>query len=187
MHISQSKEACMAEAQSIDKIETNTKDEQDFDNMFEEDETVSSDSNSQENSFELLTHDKIKANLCGSIITLEKGYAKTTLQTTTDMALDDIGLIHSGFVIAAADYAAAVSVNEANLVMIDSRSKLLAPARLHDLIIFEAKAKFEESKKREIKVIGKINDIKVYEGIFHAVVLEKHILKNDIKHMKRQK
>ena len=101
------------------------------------------------------------------------------------MVLDDLGLIHSGFIFGAADYAAAVAVNEPNVVIIGSRSKFLAPAKIDDLIEFEAKAKFEDSRKREIKVSGFINDIKVYEGLFQAVVLEQHIFKTKIKNAGR--
>jgi len=158
--------------------------EENFDNAFEEEknESMYEIDERQEN---LKTHDKIRANLCGTIIKLEAGYSKTTLQTTNDMSVDDLGLIHSGFIFGAADYAAAVAVNEPNVVIIGSRSKFLAPAKVDDLIEFVAKAKFEDSRKREIKVIGHINDIKIYEGIFSAVVLEQHIFKTKIKNAGR--
>jgi len=158
--------------------------EEDFSNAFgdEEGESLHAVDDKKE---DLKTHDKIRTNLCGTIIKLDNGYSKTTLQTTKEMVLDDLGLIHSGFIFGAADYAAAVAVNEANVVVIGSRSSFLAPAKLNDLIEFEAKAKFEDSRKREIKVIAKINDIKIYEGIFHAVVLEQHIFKTKIKNAGR--
>jgi acyl-coenzyme A thioesterase PaaI-like protein len=132
---------------------------------------------------DLRTHTKIKKKLCGTIISFEQGYAKTTLQTTNDMIIDEYGLIHSGFIFSAADYAAAVAVNEDNVVIIGGRSKFLAPAKLNDLIEFEAHAKFEDSRKREIKVDGYINDIRIFEGVFQAVILENHILKTKIKQL----
>lgn len=160
--------------------------EEDFSNAFgEEQDEVEPLHSIDEKNEDLQTHDKIRTNLCGTIIKLTNGYSKTTLQTTKDMILDDLGLIHSGFIFGAADYAAAVAVNEPNVVIIGSRSKFLAPAKLDDLIEFEARAKFEDSRKREIKVIGYINEIKVYEGIFQAVVLEQHIFKTKIKNAKR--
>ncbi|MBL0686922.1 MAG: PaaI family thioesterase [Sulfurospirillum sp.] len=146
----------------------------------DEDELESYDLVNEKNN-DLKTHEKIKINLCGNIIELDSGYSKTTLQTTQDMVLDDLGLIHSGFIFGAADYAAAIAVNEANFIVIDSRSQFLAPAKLNDLIEFEATAKFENSRKREIKVIANINEIKIFEGIFHAVILEEHILKRKAK------
>ena len=159
--------------------------EEDFSNAFGDDEEGESLHSIDEIKEDLKTHSKVRSNLCGTILKLDAGYAKTTLQTTKDMILDDLGLIHSGFIFGAADYAAAVAVNEPNLVIIGSRSKFLAPAKIEDLIEFEAKAKFEDSRKREIKVSGFINEVKVYEGIFQAVVLEQHIFKTKIKNVSR--
>lgn len=159
--------------------------EEDFSNAFGDEDDQESLHEIDEKKEDLKTHDKIRTNLCGTIIKLDNGYSKTTLQTTKEMVLDDLGLIHSGFIFGAADYAAAVAVNEANVVVIGSRSSFLAPAKLNDLIEFEAKAKFEDSRKREIKVVAKINDIRIYEGTFHAVVLEQHIFKTKIKNAGR--
>ena len=159
--------------------------EENFDNEFEEPQENSSVYETDQKQEDLQTHSKIRSNLCGTIIKLEAGSSKTTLQTTKEMSVDDLGLIHSGFVFGAADYAAVVAVNEPNVVIIGSRSKFLAPAKVDDLIEFVAKAKFEDSRKREIKVTGHINDIKVYEGLFNAVVLEQHIFKTKIKNAGR--
>jgi len=159
--------------------------EEDFSNAFGDEEEGESLHNIDEKKEDLKTHSKIRSNLCGTIIKLDTGYSKTTLQTTKEMVLDDLGLIHSGFVFGAADYAAAVAVNEPNVVIIGSRSKFLAPAKIDDLIEFEAKAKFEDSRKREIKVSGFINEVKVYEGVFQAIVLEQHIFKTKIKNAGR--
>ena len=159
--------------------------EEDFSNAFGDEEENKLPQSTDEKKDDLKTHNKIRENLCGTIIKLNTGYSKTTLQTTKEMTLDDLGLIHSGFIFGAADYAAAVAVNEQNLIIIGSRSSFLAPAKIDDLIEFEAKAKFEDSRKREIKVTGYINEIKIYEGIFHAVVLEKHIFKTNIKNAGR--
>ena len=159
--------------------------EENFDNAFE-DEVDNTVYEPNERNEDLQTHDKIRSHLCGSIIKLEAGYSKTTLQTTKEMSLDDFGLIHSGFIFGAADYAAAVAVNEPNVVIIGSRSKFLAPAKVDDMIEFVAYAKFEDSRKREIKVTGHINEIKVFEAVFQAVVLEQHIFKTKIKNAGRK-
>ncbi|MBE0492050.1 MAG: PaaI family thioesterase [Sulfurospirillum sp.] len=154
-----------------------------FNSSFEEHE--SQEQNSFQDQDELKTHNRIRNNLCGTIIKLEQGASRVNLQTTKEMVVDDFGLIHSGFIASAADYAASVAINEENLVIIASRIKFLAPAKLNDLIEFTAKAKFEDSRKREIRVSGYINEIHVFEGIFQAVILENHILKADIKHLKK--
>ncbi|MDD3344264.1 MAG: PaaI family thioesterase [Sulfurospirillaceae bacterium] len=137
----------------------------------------------ESNSFlneDLLTHTKIKTNFSGNLTELKKGFAKVILQTTNDMVVDEFGLIHNGFIFGASEYAAVAAINEENVVIIGCRSKFFAPAKLGDIIEFEAKGRFEEARKREAKVIGTINGVKVYEGIFQAVILEKHILQTKI-------
>ncbi len=158
--------------------------EEDFHHDFNdtEDEVDNSNTGDDEN---LNTHTKIKKSLCGNVIFIEKGHAKTTLQTTKDMSVDALGLIHSGFIFGAAEYAAVAAINEENLVIISSKTKFLAPAKSGDLVEFDAKAKFEDARKREVKVIGEINEIKVFEGIFQAVVLENHILKTKLKNINK--
>jgi len=156
---------------------------EDFHNDFNDiDEDEVSDSH-VENEDELNTHAQIKKSLSGNVIFLEKGHSKTTLQTTNDMSVDSLGLIHSGFIFGAAEYAAVAAINEENLVIISSKTKFLAPAKSGDLVEFDAKAKFEDARKREVKVTGKINEIKIFEGIFQAVVLENHILKTKLKNI----
>ncbi len=153
--------------------------EEDFDD-FQNDENNLEHSDFEDRD-DLLTHTKVRSSLIGNIISLENSKSKTTLQTTDEMAVDTLGLIHNGFIFGAAEYAAAVAVNEENLVVISSKVKFLAPAKSGDLLEFRALAKFEDSRKREIKVVGEINEIKIFEGLFQAVLLENHILKTKIK------
>jgi len=129
---------------------------------------------------DLKTHLKVKSNLIGNLVELNKNTSKVVLQTTNEMSVDEFGLVHSGFIFGSAEYAAVAAVNEANVVIIGCRSKFFAPAKVGDLINFEAKGRFEDARKREIKVIGMINEIKVFEGIFQAVILERHILQTKI-------
>ncbi len=170
--------------EEIEKIQSH---EEDFskDIKDEDEENIFDENNHTEDEDNLNTHQKIKKSLCGNVIFLEKGHSKTTLQTTNDMAVDILGLIHSGFIFGAAEYAAVSAINEENLVIISSKVKFLAPAKNGDLIEFEAKAKFEDARKREVKVIGEINEIKIFEGTYQAVVLENHILKTKLKNINK--
>ncbi|CUU85719.1 thioesterase [Campylobacter hyointestinalis] len=113
---------------------------------------------------------------CGTIVDIKKNYAKTSIGLTPDMKYDS-DLANSGFLFIAADFAAQAAVNLPYLVTIGSKVSFFAPAKIGDMIEFEANAFFEESKKREVKVVGKIKDIKIFEGNFQIVVLEDHILK----------
>lgn len=150
---------------------------------FEDDLELSDDISLDSTNFlndDLKTHLKIKSVLIGNLTELKKNSAKVVLQTTNEMSVDELGLIHSGFLFGSAEYAAVAAVNEANVVIIGCRSKFFAPAKVGDLVTFEAKGRFEDARKREIKVIGMINEIKVFEGIFQAVILERHILQTKI-------
>ncbi len=141
-----------------------------LDNYIEDDESIN-----------LKTHTKIKKYLSGDIVSLKENYAQVKLRCTKEMAVDDMGLIHGGFTFCAADFAAMAAVNDPYVVLIGAVSKFLAPVKVGDTVIFEAHAKFEDARKREVDVIGSINDIKVFEGKFDAVILPEHVLKLKLK------
>ncbi|MCR8678481.1 MULTISPECIES: hotdog fold domain-containing protein [Campylobacter] len=119
----------------------------------------------------------INSTLCGGILDMKSNYAKTALMASNEMVFDDERLVHGGFIIGAGEWAAHVAVNTRYSVTISTKANLYAPARVGDLIEFEAHAYFEESKKREIKVVGTIKGVKVFEGTYQIVVLEEHIFK----------
>jgi acyl-coenzyme A thioesterase PaaI-like protein len=93
------------------------------------------------------------------------------------MAVDELGLIHGGFTFGAADFCAMATINHPNVVLTNSKSKFLAPVKVGDIVIFESEIVFDDDRRQEVNVIGKIDDIKVYEGVFGTVVLQKHVLK----------
>ena len=150
---------------------------------FEDELEISDDISLDSTNFlndDLKTHLKIKSTLVGNLVELAKNTSKVVLQTTNEMSVDEFGLIHSGFLFGSAEYAAVAAVNEPNVVIIGCRSKFFAPAKVGDLISFDARGRFEDARKREIKVVGMINEIKVFECIFQAVILERHILQTKI-------
>jgi len=130
-----------------------------------------------EHKIELKTHKKINQKLCGKLIEQTEKSATVKLEAIEEMAVDDLGLVHGGFTFAAADFCAMATVNKPNVVLTNSKSKFLAPVKVGDIVIFKSEVIFDDDKRQEIKVIGKIDDIKVYEGIFGSVVLQKHVLK----------
>ena len=126
---------------------------------------------------ELRTHQRINQSLCGTLVDLQEGYAKVELETTRDMVVDEMGLIHGGFVFSAADFAAMASVNDPNVVLVSSECRFLSPVKVGDTVVLEARELYKEARKRKIHVIGYFEEIKVFEGDFMAVVLERHVLK----------
>ncbi len=131
----------------------------------------------EETKTNLETHKKINQTLCGKLIEQDKNYAKVKFEPNDEMVVDDFGLVHGGFTFGAADFCAMASINHPNVVLVSSKSKFLAPVKLGDIVIFESEVIFDDDKRQEIIVTGKINDIKVFEGMFSSVVLKKHVLK----------
>ena len=125
----------------------------------------------------LETHKRINSDFSGEIVVLERGYVEVRLTTTSDMLADDIGLIHGGFIFAAADYAAMAAVNERNVVLVASDCQFLSPVKFHDEVNVVARVRHKEGRKRNVHVEAHVLDIKVFEGEFKTVVTEKHILK----------
>lgn len=146
-----------------------------FDDTAQESVILPEDENPFRN--ELKTSPNIKLNLSGTVVALEANHAKTNFFATSEMIVDTEGLIHSGFVFSAASYAALASINETHSVLIGAKIHFYAPSRVNEMIEFDAHAHFGESKKREVRVIGKTKDVKVFEGTFQIVVLEDHIFK----------
>ncbi|WP_353662371.1 hotdog domain-containing protein [Hydrogenimonas sp. SS33] len=142
-----------------------------------EDETEEVENVNSNENIPLRTHQRIDQSLCGTLVQLKPGYAKVELETTREMIVDDMGLVHGGFTFAAADFAAMAAVNEPNVVLVSSNCRFLSPVKVGDKVVFEAKELFREARKRNIHVIGYFEDIKVFEGEFMAVVLERHVLK----------
>jgi acyl-coenzyme A thioesterase PaaI-like protein len=128
---------------------------------------------------ELRTHKKYQPKY-GKLVELKKDYAKVILETTEEMVVDEYGLIHGGFTFSAADFCAMATVNEPYVVLVRSQSSFLAPVKISNSVIFESEVLMKGKKKWEVKVIGKIDEIKVFEGIFSCVVLDRHVLKKNI-------
>jgi acyl-coenzyme A thioesterase PaaI-like protein len=128
---------------------------------------------------ELKTHTKYLPKF-GRLIELKKDYAKVILDTSEEMAVDEYGLVHGGFTFSAADFCAMATVNEPYVVLVRSQNEFLAPVKAGESVVFESEVMMKEKRKWEVKVTGKIDEIKVFEGIFGCVVLDKHVLKKNV-------
>lgn len=125
----------------------------------------------------LNTHEKIDNDFCGRIEKVEKGHLELSLKTIPEMLADEQGLIHSGFIFSAADYAAMAAVNEKNVVLVGTNCQFLSPVRLGDIVQFIATVRHKEGRKRNVNVTGHVLDIKVFDGEFKTVVTDRHVLK----------
>ncbi len=127
---------------------------------------------------ELLTCPELNTSLAGTIIELDKNFAKSILITTSDMVVDEQGLVFDAFIFAAANYVAQASINKEFSVVIGSKCFFYAPVKLGDVLELEAHALFDEtSKKRDVKVVGHVKEIKMFEATIQVVSIDEHIFK----------
>lgn len=127
---------------------------------------------------ELLTCPELNTSLAGTIIEIDKNYAKSILITTSEMVADEQGLIFDAFVFAAANHVAQAAINKEFSVIIGSKCFFYAPLKLGDVLELEARALFDESsKKRDVKVMGHVKEIRMFEGTLQIVSTEEHIFK----------
>jgi len=140
----------------------------------ETNEETFDDSSEQES---IKTHNLISTSLCGEVEFLGQGNCKVRLELTENMRVDDMGLVHGGFIFGGADHAAMVAVNERNVVLAASTCQFLAPAKVGDFVVFTAKVRHKDGRKRNVHVTGHVLDIKIFEAEFKTVVTERHVLK----------
>lgn len=134
---------------------------------------------------ELRVAPKIDPFLSGELVEITKGGAVVALESNDDMSIDKHGLVHTGSIFSSAAFAAIAAINDPNGVCIGADVKFLAPIESGNVITFFAQALQHDTKKIEVKVIGKVLEIKVFEALFFIVIFDKHILR--LKLSKKQK
>jgi acyl-coenzyme A thioesterase PaaI-like protein len=122
------------------------------------------------------THLGIDRRLCGEPRRLAAGRAEVELATGPEMAADDHGLVHGGFVFGLADYAAMLAVNHPNVVLGAAETRFLAPAVVGERLTAEAVVKAEEGRRREVAVTVRRGADELFTGTFTCFVLGEHVL-----------
>jgi len=122
------------------------------------------------------THLAIDRRLCGEPVHVEEGRATVRLATVPEMAADDRGLVHGGFVFGLADYAAMLAVNHPNVVLGGAETRFLAPVSVGDTVTAVATAAIPPARKRLVDVVATVGDEEVFRGTFTAFVLDRHVL-----------
>ena len=93
------------------------------------------------------------------------------------MRVDDSGLVHGGFVYGLADHAAMLAVNTPYVVLGSSQSRFLAPVRVGQELIAEARVQADqEGRKRRVEVTVSVGSDTVFEGVFTTFSLDNHVL-----------
>lgn len=125
---------------------------------------------------EIKTHEKIDQSLCGEPVTVEEGHSEVHLECTPQMAADDSGLVHGGFLFGLADYAAMLAVNHPNVVLGSAETKFLKPSRVADKLIAEATDTTPKERKHLVQVEIFCNEELVFTGKFTCFVTKQHVL-----------
>ena len=107
---------------------------------------------------------------------LEPGFSRVEMLAVPQMAADDSGLVHGGFVFGQADYAAMLAVNHPNVVLGGADVKFLKPVVVGDTLIAEAKVEEDAGKKKVVPVVVFRDQEPVFNGTFTCFVLPQHVL-----------
>ena len=125
------------------------------------------------------THLAIDRRLVGEPLELGEGTARAALTLLPEMAVDDRGLVHGGFTFGLADYAAMLAVNHPLVVLASSSMKFLAPTRVGERLVAEARVIEETGRRRRVGVEVRRDEEGmevVASGEFLAVVPDRHVL-----------
>ena len=130
---------------------------------------------------ELVTCPEINTTMAGTICELSKNHARSVFIPTADMVVDNEGLVYDAFIFSAANYVAQAAINKEFSILVSSKSSFYAPLKYGEVLQLEAQALFDESaKRREVRVVGLVNEIKVFESSMNIIVTSEHVF-----HLKR--
>ncbi|MCA9692452.1 MAG: PaaI family thioesterase [Nannocystaceae bacterium] len=123
------------------------------------------------------THDRIDPRLVGSPIRLTEGAAEVGLTTLPEMAADERGLVHGGFLFGLADYAAMLAVNHPYVVLGGAEVRFTRPIVVGDAVVASARIAAPASgRKRVVEVEVRRGEEPVFSGTFTCFVLDAHVL-----------
>lgn len=83
---------------------------------------------------------------------MTEGHARVTLSVLPEMAADDRGLVHGGFVFGLADHAAMLAINHPHVVLGKAEMKFLAPVTVGESLIAEARSGERQGAKFPVAV-----------------------------------
>ena len=122
------------------------------------------------------THHGIDPTLVGVPEHLEEGVARARLLTTPEMAADDRGLVHGGFIFGLADYAAMLAVNDPHVVLGGAEVRFTRPVTVQETVVAEARVTEERGRKRVVEATVSRGEDTVFRATFTCFVLDRHVL-----------
>lgn len=122
------------------------------------------------------THLAIDRRLCGEPQELGDGLAFVSFMAAPEMAADDRGLVHGGFVFGLADYAAMLAVNDPNVVLGSAEVRFLKPVVVGERLVARAAVEETNGRKQRVRVDVLRGEEPVMSGSFSCFVLDRHVL-----------
>lgn len=101
------------------------------------------------------THTQIDRRLVGEPLELGPGSARVALTALAEMAADERGLVHGGFLFGLADYAAMLAVNDPRVVLGSAEVRFARPVRVGERVVAEARVVEESGRKRVVEVTAR--------------------------------
>jgi acyl-coenzyme A thioesterase PaaI-like protein len=122
------------------------------------------------------THHAIDPRLVGEPLELAEGSAIVALTTQPEMAADERGLVHGGFVFGLADYAAMLAVNHPHVVLGGAEVRFLKPVAVGDRLVAAASVEETDGRRSRVRVEVRRGEEAVMSGSFLCIILEHHVL-----------
>lgn len=122
------------------------------------------------------THLGIDRRLCGEPLALEEGSARVGWTGLPEMAADDRGLVHGGFVFGLADHAAMLAVNDPNVVLAGAEVRFLKPVAVGERLEAVARVSEVDGRKSRVRVEVSRDGTAVMTGDFRCVTLDRHVM-----------
>ena len=122
------------------------------------------------------THLAIDPRLAGTLLELGEGSASVVLVTLPEMAADERGLVHGGFVFGLADYAAMLAINHPNVVLGSAEVRFLRPVAVGERLVAGASIEETDGRRSRVRVEVRRGEEAVMSGSFLCFTLERHVL-----------
>lgn len=123
---------------------------------------------------------KLDQTLCADLVSFGSNKAAVCFVPKEFMLCEE-DVVHAGFVVSAASFAALCALNKKNTLISSMKVSLLAPIEVKQEIYFNATVVHVSSKKSSVRVEGEFMEIKVFEGDFEILIFEKRPFKFNFK------
>jgi acyl-coenzyme A thioesterase PaaI-like protein len=122
------------------------------------------------------THLAIDRRLCGEPLEIGEGSAVVVFTALPEMAVDDRGLVHGGFVFGLADYAAMLAVNDPHVVLGGAEVRFLKPVTVGERLVARAAVEETDGRRSRVGVEVRRGEDVVMSGAFACFTLDRHVL-----------